>query len=282
MVFMFETLEFDFSAKYFGDLIEEFEKVYPAPKLPVWTFSNHDRPRSQLRLDNSISKGKALACLQFTARGVPVMYMGEEIAMQQAHIPLDEALDPLARNYAWLPQFAVSGVKQFTDMDLNRDNARTPFQWEEDPKTVGFTTSDKPWLRIPTENDLARRNVAVQEEDEDSMLNTYRALLKIRKEHVHLQEGTIRTIKMPTCTCILGDDLLGYVREMKGDDTKYIILINFGYNPGKAPLTDEMVKGHMIKMLYDTSGRAKLEGDQVSVGSYSGVILVSMKAEKAV
>ena len=280
---MFETLEFSFSSRYFKGIIEEFERNFPAPKLPVWTFSNHDRPRSQLRLDSSISKGKALACLQFTARGVPVMYQGEEIAMEQGDIPLDEAKDPLAKEYAWLPQFAVSGVKQFTDMDLNRDNARTPFQWEADPATVGFTTpGSDPWLAIPTENDLARRNVAVQEDDEDSMLNTYRTLLQLRKEHPHLQDGTIRTLNLACCTVILGDDLLGYVRERPDDETKYIIFINFGYNPGKASLADELVAGHSMKIIFDSSGRASLKGDVVSVGSHSGVIIQSIAIEKTV
>jgi len=74
-------LTFEFSAKYFRELIEDIENQYPDPFMPVYVFSNHDNRRSIKRLANNVQKAKLLHLLQFTVRGVPCLYYGEEIGM---------------------------------------------------------------------------------------------------------------------------------------------------------------------------------------------------------
>ena len=275
---MFETLEFHFSAKYFKGIIDKFERLYPSPKLPVWTFGNHDYPRSQFRLKDSLLKAKALACLQFTVRGVPVIYMGEEIGMQQAHIPPIEAKDPIAHKYTWLPSCVESGLKRYAHIDVNRDNARTPFQWTGDKKTAGFSTSRNLWLQIPNSNGLVARNVAAQDKYEDSLLNTYRSLLNLRRETPHLQEGSIRTLNLTTCSATCRGDMLGFVRELAGNETKYLVFINFGSNACTVSLTDESVQGHTLQIVYDTSGASRMDSEILSVPSTSGVVISSAPA----
>jgi glycosidase len=75
--------------------------------------------------------------------------------------------------------------KQYWPFFTGRDKARTPMQWDSS-KGGGFTNGI-PWL--PVNEDFQVRNVEVQENDPTSLLNFYRRLIKIRKEHPALQLG---------------------------------------------------------------------------------------------
>lgn len=63
----------------------------------------------------------------------------------------------------------------------SRDNARTPMQWDTSPNS-GFTGAGvTPWLKMNERyTDL---NVYTQERDPDSVLNYYRKLVLLRKQH---------------------------------------------------------------------------------------------------
>lgn len=63
----------------------------------------------------------------------------------------------------------------------SRDNARTPMQWDTSPNS-GFTGPGvTPWLKMNERyTDL---NVYTQERDPDSVLNYYRKLVLLRKQH---------------------------------------------------------------------------------------------------
>src|ERR1700690_3150234 len=54
LVFDFGMMDFKFNARYFHDLIQDIEKHFPDPFMPVYVFSNHDRARSISRLGNDV------------------------------------------------------------------------------------------------------------------------------------------------------------------------------------------------------------------------------------
>lgn len=63
----------------------------------------------------------------------------------------------------------------------SRDNVRTPMHWDTSPN-CGFTGPGvKPWLRM--NSTYADINVYIQEKDSDSVLNYYRKLIQVRKQH---------------------------------------------------------------------------------------------------
>ena len=95
--------------------------------MPVYVFSNHDRARSISRLRNDIRKAKSLHLLELTVRGVPCMYYGEEIGMTNAKIAFAQALDPIPHKFQSIPRF----VFDMLGMTLNRDEVRTPMQWNK-------------------------------------------------------------------------------------------------------------------------------------------------------
>ena len=147
---------------------------------------NHDRTRSLSRLGGDLDKARVLATLLCTLRGVPVIYQGQEIGMENRYIPMSEAIDPVPSVVAHrLPEV----VNRRLPERLNRDEVRTPMQWTAAPH-AGFCPDDvEPWL--PVHDNRTDRNVADQRDDESSLLSWYRTLLGLRRAHPALAHGTL-------------------------------------------------------------------------------------------
>lgn len=222
-VFLFEMLAFKFEAKYFRKLITKLEGEFPYPYTPTWVFSNHDRKRSISRIGNSVAKAKLLALLQMTVRGVSFTYMGEEIGMVQARIPLKQAQDSLALRYQWIPQFMANMASE----SLNRDECRTPMQWDG-TTNAGFTTSKaKPWL--PVTPGYQTTNVTTQEADPSSLLHVYRKLLHLKQSHPAFGSQYLELVPEDS----LPKNVLGYYRG-EGED-RVVVLLNFGKQAAALP-----------------------------------------------
>ncbi len=211
LVFDFEMLSFEFSANYFRKLIERIEAHYPNPFMPVYVFSNHDRRRSINRLGDDLRKAKLLAMLQLTVRGVPCMYYGEEIGMTDLPQPFATALDPIPHKFTFIPRF----IFDFLGLLINRDEVRTPMQWDE-MRNAGFSSAEKTWLPIHT--NYNKINVKREINDKDSLLNLTRRLLSIRNRELSLQEGSLNLLSG------LPSSVLGY--ERKFENKKVTVLLN--------------------------------------------------------
>jgi alpha-glucosidase len=132
-----------------------------------WVLSNHDFARFASRFRENFRA----ACVLFLSLPGPVfLYQGDELGT-----PDGPGTDPpLDRN--------------------QRDRFRHPMQWDSS-STAGFTTGT-PWLP-PNEPQL--RNVADQEQDEDSVLEFFRRLIHLRRD---LGSAT-RFLDSPTDTVVL-------------------------------------------------------------------------------
>ena len=210
LIFLFDMVFFRFSASWFAKKLISYEKLYPAPLLPTCVFSNHDQWRSMRRIGNDMDKAKVLAVLQYTIRAVPVTYYGEEIGISNANIPIAEAKDSLSKMFVRLPQWIADRLP----VALNRDNCRTPMQWDDSTK-AGFTLSAEPWLPF-TNKQVA--NVKSQQV-KASLYDTYRTLLQLRKKYLSLQYGNISHVKAE-------NNVLSYIRNY--EEEKISIILNFG------------------------------------------------------
>jgi oligo-1,6-glucosidase/alpha-glucosidase len=208
-----------FTAQGFRALISEFEREMPAPLLPTWVFGNHDRMRRGERLEHHPEREKLCAALQLSARGIPCIYNGEEIGMQDLDLPLTGANDPVAGIYGFLPEFVASALHR-RGILLNRDACRTPMQWSAAPN-AGFTTPDaKPWL--PVHPSYATTNVEAQQRDPDSILQCYRHLLRLRKSHPALHAGSLSILPENA----LPPSILGLRRVYQNETID--VLLHFG------------------------------------------------------
>lgn len=145
---------------------------------------NHDEPRgvSHYLPEGEICDAgkKMLGGLNFMLRGIPFIYQGQELGMENTQIcSMDEVDDistldqyQVAVEAGLTPKAALKAVAA-----MSRDNARTPMQWD-DGENAGFTTG-KPWLRVNANyKDI---NAASQMNDPASVRSFYKELIRLRK-----------------------------------------------------------------------------------------------------
>ena len=129
-----------------------------------------------------------LACL----RGNIILFQGEELGLEQDHIPFELLQDPEA--IANWP------------LTLSRDGVRTPMPWTAQDEFGGFTTGS-PWLPL-SEANLARA-ADRQAVDPEAMLAFTRRMIALRNANPALHHG-------PIVTCETQGDLLVLTREAGG------------------------------------------------------------------
>ena len=218
LVFLFKSLKARLTAGGIRRLIEEYEALFPEPYLPTWVFSNHDRVRRISRLGkDDLAQAKLNAAWQLTARGVPFLYYGEEIGMRQQRLPVKDSRDGFVH---WLgkPQWVVELVRRITGESINRDECRTPMQWDPSPNAGFCPPGVTPWL--PTPPDPRGRTVAEQRQDPESLLNCYRRFLAARRAHAALRRGTIELLPED----VTGRSVTGWRRCAGGRSV--LVLIN--------------------------------------------------------
>ena len=182
---------------------------------------NHDEPRGVSHYlpqgERSDAAKKLLGGLNFLLRGLPFLYQGQEIGMEnRTDWRLEEFNDistldeyKVALRAGYTEEQALAVVSHFS-----RDNARTPFQWSSE-EGAGFT-SGKPWL--PVSGDYETLNAEAERNDPDSVLNWYISLAGLRGEHPVFTEGTCKEL-FPE-----DDQVYAYIRETESE--KAVVLIN--------------------------------------------------------
>lgn len=145
---------------------------------------NHDEPRGVSRFLPEYARTpvgtKMLGTVSILLRGIPFIYQGQEIGMQNAVWNSIEEYDDISTK----DQYRLARKAGLSDEEalaacgrMSRDNARTPVQWSGE-RNAGFTTGT-PWLKI--NSNYKEINVESQEQDGDSVLYYYRRLVALRK-----------------------------------------------------------------------------------------------------
>jgi len=199
--FNFESIIMEWTATAWRRFLRQFHGALDGlgtHAVASYAFGNHDNPRAVTRFGERSARSAAL--MQFTLPGMAFIYYGEEIGMENAHIPPHLMRDPRARD----------------DPKFSRDPERTPMQWSAE-KNAGFSSGPGTWL--PVADNYKERNVEAQKNDPDSMYSLYRTLVRLRRNSPTLQYGRLQVIELGH------PDLLGYVRTEK--DEHYVVLINF-------------------------------------------------------
>ena len=206
-----------FSVERLYNELQSMEKNMPG--YPTLFFGSHDNPRLMDRLaGGNTDRAKALAALILTAKGVPFIYYGEEIGMKNITAnTYEEIADIQGKTFYTLAIDAGKTTKEalVEGNNHNRDKSQSPMQWDSSTN-AGFTTG-KPWIKL-NEN-YPEVNVSQELLHENSMLNTYKALLTLRNNEKTLQYGSYEKL-------VRNNDLISFTRSYKGD--KISVFLNFG------------------------------------------------------
>ena len=149
---------------------------------------NHDEPRG---VSHYIAEGpvndtskKALGTIQILRKGIPFIYQGQEIGMENQVFESVEDFDDIAtiNGYHVAKEAGLSEEEALAVIaKYSRDNARTPMQWSREPG-LGFS-DESAWLISP-KPDVAI-NVEDQEKDPNSILNYYRQLTALYRHPLY-------------------------------------------------------------------------------------------------
>ena len=174
-----------------------FHAVAGAP--PTWVLSNHDVDRHVSRygradtsfgldrrdhsqpvdLELGTRRARAAALLTMALPGSVYLYQGEELGLWEVEdIPDERRQDPI-----W---YRTGGA------DPGRDGCRVPLPWANLEPPFGFSppgATAPPWLPQPKE--WRELTVELQAGDPDSMLELYRAALRLRRAEPALGDGRL-------------------------------------------------------------------------------------------
>ena len=205
---------------------------------PTYVMSNHDIARSVERYtpegaDRS-QVAKLLAALMMTLRGTPIMYYGEEIAMvNNDPSRVEDVLDPIGK-LGW-------------PNNKGRDGVRTPMHWN-DSGNAGFSTG-KPWL--PVHPDYQTHNVAVQEQDPESVLNYYKRIIELRRNIPALLDGKYIPLNEND------SNVFAYMREH--DSQSVLVVLNMSNQPQTTKYDIGSTARILLSSTKATSGTVRLK-----------------------
>ena len=187
---------------------------------------NHDEPRGVSRFLPKYAQTpdgtKMLGTVSLLLRGIPFIYQGQEIGMQNAVWNSIEEYDDISTK----DQYQIAREAGLTDEEaleacgrMSRDNARTPVQWSNQ-ENAGFTTGI-PWIKVNF--NYKSINVESQEKDADSVLNYYRRLVAVRKSPKYKEVFTYGKF-VPVYQN--SDTIMAYYREY--ENQRILVAANFG------------------------------------------------------
>ena len=226
---------------------------------------NHDEPRG---VSHYIPEGdccdtskKMLAALNFMLRGLPFIYQGQELGMENVPFKSIDEVDDIstldeykvALDAGLTPETALKTVARHS-----RDNARTPMQWTGG-KNAGFTAGT-PWLRVnPNYTSI---NVEDERKDPDSVFHFYRQLIALRKNPEYKE-----TVVYGALEPFMEDrhNLMAYYR--KGDKT---LLVAGNYQWEEQEIT---LPAACKKVLINNYPDVAMDGEAVKLHGYQVLVM---------
>ena len=226
---------------------------------------NHDEPRGVchyiLPEDRCLDSKKLLAGVYFFLRGIPFIYQGQEIGMENMDFTSMEQIDDIstideyqvALNAGCTEKEALQAASAFS-----RDNARTPVQWNTE-KNAGFTTGT-PWLEVNP--DYKEINVESQLTDNGSLLSFYKKMTALRKTQEYKDTfvyGSFKPYKEDQ------ENLIAYTRT---EEKNILVMGNLQSQSRNVELP-----GEVKNVLLNNQEEVQIKNGTISLNPYQFVIL---------
>ncbi|MHC2990972.1 alpha-amylase [Pontibacter sp. HJ8] len=205
-------------------IMNNYSQVNPA-YVDATILSNHDQNRIMSELKGDKNKAKMAAALLFTLPGSPYIYYGEEIGM--------------------------TGKKP-------DEQIREPFLWDVKSKDECRTS----WMTPVNSTEQTVAPVALQEADENSLLNHYKALIKLRNNSPALTYGVIEPVSMENKA------ISAFLRTHEGESV--LVLHNVSGAAANVPMPASFQEHKAVVFRYNGAELAK---GTVKLPAYSTLIL---------
>lgn len=278
MVFQFEHVDldsgpagkWDLKPLKLTDLKDNFTKWQTGLEDIGWNslyLNNHDQPRMVSRFGNDqqyrVESAKMLATFLHMLKGTPYIYQGEEIGMTNVRFDsIDEYKDIETLNMydEKVKQNGEDPEKVMESIYVKgRDNARTPFQWDES-EHGGFTTGT-PWIQVNPNYKEINANQAVA--DAKSIYHYYRKLIQLRKEQPVIVHGRY--------DILVPDDEKIYVYTRTFESQKLLVLLNFSDEEQSFGVPLEL-QGKKSEILISNYEASEGYGAEVSLRPYEAIV----------
>lgn len=233
---------------------------------------NHDEPRGVSRFLPEYAQNaagtKMLGTVSLLLRGIPFLYQGQEIGMQNCVWENMEECDDISMKdqYQTAVDAGLTSEEALkTCARFSRDNARTPMQWSG-KANAGFTEGT-PWMKVnPNYSEI---NVEQQQKEENSVLHYYQKLIGLRKSEEWKETFTYGAFA-PAYE--QQENIMAFYRILDDGGAchaagkKVLIAANFGKEPANLPL-EYQVKRTLLSNLPENhvSETLKLAGCGVMV-----------------
>ena len=244
MVFNFDQLEtpghvrfddYKYDLNYYRDYIIQWMEGYGSNCWMSLFYNNHDNPRMiskiSTREEDAVPLAKLLATMQFTLKGTPFLFQGDEMGLvNYKFASMDEVYDVEAKGkYAELLEQGKTPEEAFAVILAGtREHTRVLLPWNEFPAGTreGLIQKEKPEVR-----------------------DFYKKLIELRHKEKALVYGKFQVL------CKKKDRFV-YSRSLNG--TEFVIDCNLGDKPKKAWKCDgyelvlpEQVADHAMLQPYE-------------------------------
>lgn len=251
----------------------------------AWTTAfceNHDNGRAVSRFGDTSTpelwarSAKTIALWQTTLTGTLFLYQGQEIGMTNMPTSwgIDEYKDIEAINF--YAEAVDSGDEERIQATLHglsilaRDHSRIPFQWD-DSAYAGFTTADattKPWMRV--HDDYRDINVAKQRKDPSSVLNFYKRMLQLRKQHSDLFVHGSFSLLDPD-----DEAVFSYVKAGSQPGRKAVVVMNMSREDRLGPDLTKLLGSAPKLLVGTTEGLGGSKNGRPMLEAWEGRIYIS-------
>jgi oligo-1,6-glucosidase len=224
-----------------------WDKVFAEKGWGTMYLGNHDMSRMVSRYGNDSEtfrevSAKMLHTFILSMRATPYIYNGDEIGMVNTnHTDIEAYKDVYTINY--YNQLKQKGEDHegflLSHAKISRDNGRTPMQWD-DTNQSGFSNVT-PWLAV--HKNYTSINVAAQEKDPGSVLNYFKHMVQLRKEHLTLVYGAFELVDESN------EQLFAYTRTLENE--QFLIVLNFSDTPAQLNTTIQINKDNILISNYE-------------------------------
>lgn len=225
MIFQFEHLglwntgDVKFDVKSYKTILNRWQKKLENVGWNALFIENHDQPRRVSTWGDDktywYESATSHAIVYFLQQGTPFIYQGQEIGMTNYPFESIETFNDVAvvneYNIVKAQNGDTSALLEKHKME-NRDNSRTPMQWNQN-KNAGFS-DNQPWF--PVNPNYQQINVAEQQDNPNSILNFYKAMIQLKKSDDVYTYGKFDLVDTTN------EQVFAYTRTL---DDKHILIV---------------------------------------------------------